>query len=419
MAVSVIKGQKADLTKTNQGLTHVTAIISWAAPSEIEVDTSAFLLAQNGKIKSDEDLIFYGNASNSFISYHESSSCERQVKINLTRTDISVEKIAFTLTLYEGEARRQTFSQVSGVTIQFINDTTGQEILRYDLGNNGSVETAIVIGELYRYNGEWKFNAIGAGYSGGLKALCGSYGVEVKDTPSTNQPQPTPIIPPVQPKVVPTPVIPAPVPSSEKPMQFNLSKIELKKKGDTINLEKKPGGLGEILINLNWNQQAKKSSMWKKSQGIDLDLACLYELKDGRLGVIQALGDSFGSLTREPYIMLDGDDRTGSIKTGENIRINGSKLSEFRRILIFTFIYEGVSNWAEADGVVTIKQNGGPDIVVRLDEHDNGHPMVAIAMISNVKDETMSIERIVRHFSGHQKIDEAYNWGLRWKAGSK
>lgn len=419
MAVSVIKGQKADLTKTNQGLTHVTAIISWAAPSEIEVDTSAFLLAQNGKVKGDEDLIFYGNASNSFISYHESSSCERQVKINLTRTDLSVEKIAFTLTLYEGEARRQTFSQVSGVTIQFINDTTGQEILRYDLGNNGSVETAIVIGELYRYNGEWKFNAIGAGYSGGLKALCGSYGVEVKDTPSINQPQPTPIIPPVQPKVVPTPVIPAPVPSSEKPMQFNLSKIELKKKGDTINLEKKPGGLGEILINLNWNQQAKKSSMWKKSQGIDLDLACLYELKDGRLGVIQALGDSFGSLTREPYIMLDGDDRTGSIKTGENIRINGSKLSEFRRILIFTFIYEGVSNWAEADGVVTIKQNGGPDIVVRLDEHDNGHPMVAIAMISNVKDETMSIERIVRHFSGHQKIDEAYNWGLRWKAGSK
>ncbi|AJS60182.1 TerD family protein [Paenibacillus sp. IHBB 10380] len=419
MAVSVIKGQKVDLTKTNQGITNVTAIIGWSAPPEVEVDTSAFLLAQNGKVKGDEDLIFYGNASNSFISYHENSSSERQVKINLTLALPSVEKIAFTLTLYEGELRRQTFSQVSGVYVGFINDTTGQEIIRYDLENNLSVETAIVIGELYRYNGEWKFNAIGAGYSGGLKALCGSYGIEVKDTPNTNQPQPTPIIPPVQPRVVPKPIVPTPAPSPEKPIHLNLSKIELKKKGDTINLEKKSGGLGEILINLNWNQQGKKSSIWKRNQGVDLDLACLYELKDGRKGIVQALGDSFGSLTREPYIMLDGDDRTGSIKTGENIRINGSKLSEFRRILVFTFIYEGVSNWAEADGVVTIKQNGGPDIVVRLDEHDNSRSMVAIAMISNVRDETMSIERIVRHFSGHQKIDEAFNWGLRWVAGSK
>ncbi|MCL6494513.1 MAG: TerD family protein [Ignavibacterium sp.] len=417
--VSVIKGQKVGLTKAYQGLTNVTAIIGWSAPSEFEIDTSVFLLAQNGKVKGDEDLIFYGNTDNSFISYHENSSFERQVKINFTLAAPDVDRIAFTLTLYEGELRRQTFSHVSGANIRFIDDKTGQEILRYDLGNHLSVETAIVIGELYRYNHEWKFNAIGAGYSGGLNALCGSYGIEVKDLPIPNQPQPTPIISPVQSQIEMKPIVPKTILPSEKKIQFNLSKIELKKKGDTINLEKKSGGLGEILINLNWNQQGNKSSVWKKSQGIDLDLACLYELKNGKLGVVQALGDSFGSLTREPYIMLDGDDRTGSIKTGENIRINGSKLSEFRRILIFTFIYNGISNWSEADGVVTIKQSDGPDIVVRLDEHDNSQSMVAIAMISNVRDETMSIERIVRHFSGHEKMDKAFHWGLRWVEGRK
>ena len=286
-----------------------------------------------------------------------------------------------------------------------------------------------MIGELYRYNGEWKFNAIGAGYSGGLQALCSSYGIETeaakpappaaeKDKPappssrSAHMDKPAPPAPERQS----TPAPAAPV----QPLNLKLSKIELKKKGEKINLEKKSGGLGEILINLNWNQQTKKSGFFgKTSTGVDLDLACLYELKNGNKGVVQALGDSFGSLNREPYIMLDGDDRTGAVNTGENIRINGSKVADIKRILVFTFIYKGVSNWSEADGIVTLKQNGGPDIVVKLDEFDSKLPMCAIAMIENQGDETFSIERIVRHFSGHKDLDAAYGWGMRWVAGSK
>ncbi|CAN7729030.1 TerD family protein [Paenibacillus sp. LjRoot56] len=407
--VAVIKGQKVDVTKVHASLTNLTVFIGWQAPNQIELDTSAFLLAQNSKVRGDEDLIFYGNPSNSFMTYIEKQANERQLNIDLKRVLTDVDRIAFTLTIYESEARRQNFSGVSSVYLRFVNQASGQEILRYDLGNQFSVESAIVIGELYRYNGEWKFSAIGAGYAGGLKALCASYGVVVDNE------QPTLKAPEIQ------IAAPEPKPIPEKGPQINLSKIVLTKKGDKINLEKKSGGLGEILINLNWNQQlAGNRGFWGESpSGIDLDLACLFELKDGRKGLIQALGNSFGSLTREPYIALDGDDRTGSVKTGENIRINGTKLANFKRILIFTFIYEGVSKWSEADGIVTIKQNGGPDIIVNLDEHDNDLPMCAIALIQNEKNETLSIERIVRHFQGHQELDKAYDWGLSWVRASK
>ncbi|MBW7456055.1 TerD family protein, partial [Paenibacillus sepulcri] len=200
---------------------------------------------------------------------------------------------------------------------------------------------------------------------------------------------------------------------------LNLTKIELKKKGDTINLKKSAGGLGEILINLNWNQKKSKTGLFGRSKGVDLDLACLFELKNGDKGVVQALGSSFGSLDRPPFIALDGDDRTGTVSTGENMRINGARIADIKRIVVFTFIYEGVKNWSDADGVITIKQAGGPEIVVHMNEHDNSKGMCAIAMITNVNNETFSIERLVQFFNGHREVDEAYSWGLRWKAGSK
>ena len=124
-------------------------------------------------------------------------------------------------------------------------------------------------------------------------------------------------------------------------------------KGQKVNLTKKPTGLGEILVNLNWNSKPVNkgffSSLFGGNEGIDLDLGCLFELKDGTKGCVQALGNAFGSLNQKPYISLDGDDRTGESTDGENLRINGNKLSEIKRILVYTFIYEGVANWQHAD----------------------------------------------------------------------
>lgn len=205
----------------------------------------------------------------------------------------------------------------------------------------------------------------------------------------------------------------------------NLNKVELKKKGQSINLTKSENqSIGEILVNLNWNQKISKSGSFfsgllGKSSNIDLDLGCLYELKNGEKGCVQALGNAFGQYNYSPFVELDGDDRTGAVNTGENLRINGHKISEIERILIYAFIYEGVPNWSQADGLVTLKYPNGADIEVKMDEHRNGRIMCAIALIENINNKTFRVERVVEYFDGHKEMDLAFGWGMNWVAGSK
>jgi len=195
-------------------------------------------------------------------------------------------------------------------------------------------------------------------------------------------------------------------------------------KGQKVSLEKKsPAGLGEILVNLNWNSRPVKQgllgSLFGSNQGIDLDLGCLYELKDGKKGTVQALGNAFGSLNQPPFIALDGDDRTGAAAAGENLRINGNKISDIKRILVYTFIYEGVANWQQADAIVTIKYPGAEDIIVKMDTYNSANKMCGLALFENQNDQTFSVEKIVQFYPGHQALDQAFHWGLQWRAGRK
>jgi len=192
--------------------------------------------------------------------------------------------------------------------------------------------------------------------------------------------------------------------------------VELKK-GQKVNLVKKGASLGEILINLNWDKPKKR--LFFTPQPIDLDLGCLYELMDGRKGAVQALGNSFGSLTAPPYVSLDGDDRTGESEGGENLRINGDKVSQIKRLLIFTFIYEGAANWREANGVVTLRYPKSDDLIVRMDEYSSNLKMCAIALLENVNGDSFSVEKQVKFFDGHERMDAAYNWGIKWVPGRK
>ena len=182
--------------------------------------------------------------------------------------------------------------------------------------------------------------------------------------------------------------------------------VELKK-GQKVNLVKKGASLGEILINLNWDKPKKK--LFFAAKPIDLDLGCLYELQDGRKGAVQALGNSFGSLQSPPYVSLDGDDRTGESEGGENLRVNGNKVVLIKRLLIYTFIYEGAANWREANGVVTLRYPGSEDLIVRMDEYSSTQTMCAIALLENVNGDSFSVEKQVRYFQGHRQMDEAYH----------
>lgn len=359
----------------------------------IDIDTAAFLLAANGKVAGDEDFVFYGNAR------HNSGSVTHKdddsVELDLNKIPRHVERIAVTATIYDADKRRQNFSKVTGAVL-YLKNSAGAEIATFKL-ENFTVETAIVLGEIYRYKGAWKFNATGAGFSGGLAALCNNFGIEVSDDMTAPPPPP--------PKKTDAPPQP--------------KKVELRK-GQKVNLTKKGGTLGEIVINLNW-QQPKKTGFFSRftgSSGIDLDLACLYELKNGDIGAIQALGNHFGTLDRSPYISLDGDDRTGSVAEGETLRVNGKFLNKIRRILVFTFIYEGAANWEEAKGVVSVKCPGSPELIVRMDEYGSSLHTCAIALLENVGD-TFSVEKIVRFYRDSQEMDEDFDWGLRWTVGRK
>ncbi|MBR4211600.1 MAG: tellurium resistance protein TerA, partial [Oscillibacter sp.] len=119
------------------------------------------------------------------------------------------------------------------------------------------------------------------------------------------------------------------------------------------------------------------------------------------------------------YVVLDGDDRTGASAGGENLRVNGNKVALIRRILVYTFIYDGAANWREANGVVTVRCADGQEIIVRMDEYGSNLGMCAIALLENDRDETLSVEKVVRFFKGHNQMDEAFHWGLRWVRGKK
>lgn len=191
MPVSLSKGQKVSLSKEDPGIKKAVVGLGWDVNSfdtgaDFDLDASAFMLGDNGKCATEKEFIFYGNLKHPSGSVThmgdnrtgEGEGDDEQIKVDLTAIPANISKIAFTATIYDAEGRRQNFGQVSNAYIRIYNEETGAEILRYDLGEDFSIETAVVFGELYRNNGEWKFNAIGSGYQGGLAALCGSFGID-------------------------------------------------------------------------------------------------------------------------------------------------------------------------------------------------------------------------------------------------
>lgn len=414
--VALIKGQKVDLTKAHPGLKQLKIGLGWdisQTASSIDLDAVALLVDAEGKIAGKENIVFYNNLKGGGNAVQltkdnrtgAGSGDDEQITVDLEKVPAGIKKIAVAITIYEGAAKKQDFGQVSNAYVRIEDDQSQKELCRYDLGKEFNKDLTLLAGEVYLHNGEWKFSAIGQSVAGDLRELCRQFHLDLPADALAKTKQP------VKPEA-----------ASPKPASINLKKVELKKAGDKINLNKTDSPLGEIVVNLNWTQKTASgflSSILNAGNSVDLDLGCLFELEDGSKGVVQALGNTFGNLKRLPYIALDHDDRTGTSKGGENLRINGDQLMKFKRILVYAFIYEGAANWAEVDGVVTLKQKNGPDVEVRLDEHRKGKRMCAIALVENEKNQTLSVKKVVEYFSGHQEMDKAFKWGMKWSAGSK
>lgn len=194
MAVRLSKGQKVDLTKSNPNLKEIIVGLGWASnPAastyNFDLDASAFLIGPNGKVKDENDFVFYNNPSGGQGSVkhsgdHKKGSGEgddEQIRINLSIVPAYIEKISFTITINDAQMKRQSFGDIKNSYVRILDASTNALLLKYELGEEFSVETAIVAAEIYRHAGEWKFNAIGSGFQGGLAALCHNFGLEVED----------------------------------------------------------------------------------------------------------------------------------------------------------------------------------------------------------------------------------------------
>jgi tellurium resistance protein TerD len=191
MGVTLEKGGRVSLDKAAPGLRLVHVGLGWdprvTDGTDFDLDASAFLVGENGKVSSDSDFIFYNNLESPDGSVRHTGDNltgagegdDEVIMVDLPAVPASVHKIAFTVTIHDAQNRRQNFGQVGNAFIRLVDADKGTEVVRFDLGEDYSTETAMVFAELYRHGGEWRFNAIGQGYSGGLHAMCQQYGVRV------------------------------------------------------------------------------------------------------------------------------------------------------------------------------------------------------------------------------------------------
>lgn len=192
MAITLKKGQKIDLTKGNPSLRNLKLGLGWDINSfdsgyDYDLDVSIFMVGKSGRVERDEDFIFYNNLKHISGSIEhlgdnrtgEGDGDDEEILVALDKIPNHIERIAVTVTIYEAQKRRQNFGQVNNSYVRVLNSDNEQEVLRYDLGEEFSIETAITVCEIYRHNGEWKFSAVGSGFEGGLESLCKNYGLDV------------------------------------------------------------------------------------------------------------------------------------------------------------------------------------------------------------------------------------------------
>ncbi|MGA4964773.1 TerD family protein [Streptomyces pseudogriseolus] len=407
--------------------------VGWrSGPGVPDADASALLLA-GGKVRSDADFVFYNQPS------HASGAVRHEGKrqdggrvtdtllVDLTRVEPGIETVILAASSDGG-----TFGQVPGLSVEVKDAANGAVAARFD-STGATTETAYVLGEFYRRQGAWKFRAVGQGYSSGLEGLATDYGITV-DEPQHAAPPAAPAAPvaPQAPPVAPPVTVPAPPPPPvAPPAPVQLTKVTLTKAAPSVSLTKQGGTSGSLHVNLNWEVR-KQFSGWAAKLGrpvamhsdLDLDLCALWELTDGRKGVVQALGNAFGSLHQPPFIHLDGDDRTGASASGENLTVNLDHKNQFRRILVFVTVYEGARSFADLHATVTLRPQHGAPIDFSLDECTVPSTVCALALITNNGGDLV-VRREARYLvpergvSPQRTVDHAYGWGMNWTPGRK
>lgn len=400
------RGEKRSLTDLGIG-TSCTVKVDFGLDG---IDIAAFGLNHAKQIGDDRYVILFSNTASpegaiQLTSYSDTAS----FNLDLDRLPASVDRIVFTAT---HDTRPVSEARPLVVSID------GSKAV-FNVAEHLTSEKAVMLVEIYRHSGGWRLGTIAAGFNGGLAALIAHFGGEVAGgstpTPPASPPFPSPE---PSPWASPQPSAPPPPPPAPSSPPVSLKKVTLEKSKPTVSLKKTGATFGEIVLNLNWNQGPAKKSFFGGSKAVDLDLGVLYELTDGTRGIVQALGNTFGSYEFEPWIELSGDDRTGSVAAGETIRVNGKHFDKIKLMGIFALIYDGAPNWQQTDGVVRMNIPGQPEVEVRMNEVQGPLRLCGIATIRNRNGE-LEMERHMHLYPSQKEFADNLGIFLKWKAGRK
>lgn len=387
------------------------------------VDALAFCLADSGKVRKESDMIFYNNrqSAGGAVVMADPEGEARGLRcqpflVALDQLPPDISRIVFAINVDSGGGGVLCVGQLKQLSLCACGGRDSALLARCDFALGDAQETALIMGELYRRNGEWKLKSVGQGFGAGLSALAQSYGVTVADGAQATGPMARSHVPVPQGSAAPAAgktVVPS------------------------IKIDPPATGFGEFTITLAWGAPppmpgaappppvAKPgligSLLGAKPAGprtVDLDLCCLYELVDGYRGVVQALGNNFGSFNSAPFVELMGDERKGTGQQNEVLRINGKFWKEVKRLLPFAMIFDGLPNWSQAMGRATIRVPDQVPVSARLDQNTQSDRACSIALIENEGGKIV-IHKRVETFRNPRELDQFYAWGLRWTAGMK
>ncbi len=386
------RGQRIKLAEVIDGTDFEVAL---AIQSSLSVDASCFGAGADGKLWQDAYMVFYNQKATPCggIRLIEGATGEiARFAFALDRIPAAVQRLVLTCAI-DGSG---CMADIRSSHLGFLQ--RGTETARFAFsGTDFRQERAMVLAELYRKDGLWRLVLTGQGFDGGLGALLRHFGgTEVEPAGAAAPPPP-----------------PAPTPPPVR-----LTKVTLEKQGQSSAVSlRKDNQPQPIHINLNWDQTTKKGGLFGLgAKSADLDLGCMYEMQDGEKGVIQALGNHFGSKTMSPYVYLDKDDRTGAAVDGENLYILRPDL--IRQVVVFAFIYEGTSNFSDVGGRLRVRDQEGNEILMDLNNPDVRNRFCAICQIIHQGDR-IEITKEERYFPDHMLCDRHYGFGFNWEAGRK
>lgn len=347
--MNILRGQKVDITK-NTAITDIVAVMEWTtANKEMEIDGAAFLLEESGLCRNDESFVFYGQPSSKegSVKHFGTTTGQNEIHLSLNEIPTTIHKVALTLTIHEGENNGQSFSAVSSASLLLKDQLSGEILFSFTFGEELQQETAIVVGEFYRHNGEWKLNPVGSGFNGGLPSLCENYGLDVMSEPT----------------------VPVPV---EKKEEVKPLIVTLKKK-ETISIKK----TAKVVATLEWKSDK------------DLDLYCFYVTKDGQEGKVYY--KNLGSASKSPFITLDGD----SMNSGkETITVHNPSQLNYVLFAAYSAVSNGIGSFKAMNAKAVVDNQMEQKITSPLFEDNEFAYWVAIAKIDFTDMDEMKVSHV-------------------------